>query len=1156
MQVEQDDPCLSATPFSNELSHQGSQSLPGSWLVDRDVDIYTENPDPIAYDPVGYDDHRDSHVNYAQRPLNDPVANTNICSALYQQPAQHFTENPPVQTANDMNLMANSLSDHGGINYASTNHSRSELTFPYAHPSSQHSNSTFPAPSDENTDQSFSHQQSSIQFNSFESDNTMTRSTARNPRDQAPPDTSFLSRASPLTPSQQSPKRGRKFADGTSQGKPSETNQARECKARKLRGSARKGKNHAALQNFRISKRRPSKKPALNGKQDLHHKTIAACSLWLSYNPGKMPSEHEMSCLSVSFGGSIEPIRNWFMRNMTVSLEDEDTGYQTMRISTADIASLYRGNRGCERKATSIGVRAVTSIQIPRNEARPFACTSRCGKSFKTKANWERHEEKNRVQRLWICGFQGCRNKEGRKRVWLNRKEHYVNHVSNHHPGLDPSSRDIANCYVEMESNFDKHCIFSFCNEIFHSWKERISHIGKHFQGQWKMSEWRDMDEEEEETDATDSSEDGSGDSESEDLGDESDSDDTDYGAPGPGPSDSSYDHGADRLDGHPGSSAQRPGSNSNYSRYRGGASTGSSKYDCMTHGCQADPLASSISTRALAELLLKSRNGFSALSQARSRLHTRKQTLFHPNVAAQSVHLQPLRFLGRGSSAIVEEVKMKGCEVTFARKRILSCAQDQKRSLHREATIMARLKHPHIIRLVGSYQQMNSINYLTRPVADCNLLQYMTGQYSGSEYRSEMQGWFSCLASGLQYLHNSGIRHRDIKPSNMLLRDGRILYTDFGSSNMIPDDDSSESDSADFTPRYAAPEVFRGHRGRAADVFALGCVFLEIFVFLQQAPSGNERERTYHNYLYSSDVCEQYMSTSSTDTGKATSMSPSGSDMSIVHTQCKAMMGPRPEQRPTAAEIARRIPARVCCEEQLDTIPWSKPASDSHSPLSRSASDRTVMSQLWSKELISLAALLASTSHTDCCGAGTILGGVPWELSRIEKADPALKVTRQYGMIKKRSGEEEKFKEAVILGRTKRLKSMACDEIANVPRAVPLLVNSNDDDTLSDSSCATLASHERNGPSRLKAGLKDYELPMKDDSSPLCLEAKTCRLPSDKGHSPALKSFLNEQDAWQELLVLGSHRTGEMRRSCVQGSLDDVKVVGVDTDEYGERIR
>ena len=1030
MQDEQDGLSLSTSPFPNEHSHQDSQSLLGSQLPDRNVNMYSEIPDPNAYIVFGSHDHSNSHVDYALSPLNDTLADTGTYNDLYSQAAQHIIEHSPAQVVNDMNPMANGLSDHGDISYTSTNDSRSGLTNPYAYPSSQHPNSGFPSHFNRNIGQSFSHQQSSIQLIPFESDNSMTRSTVQNPREQAPPNRSLLSRVSHLTPPQQSPEKGRKLAHGASHGKPSGTDQARGCKARKDRDSARKGKNHAEVQSFRIAKRRPSKKSALKGKQYPHHETVAGCSLWLSQNSGKMPSEHEMSCLSVLFGSSIEPIRNWFRRNVTVSMEDEDTGYQTMRASTTDIASLYRGNRGCERKATSIGVRAVTSIQIPRNESRPFACTSRCPKSFKKKAGWERHEEKNRVQRLWICDFQGCRNKEGRKRVWLNRKEHFLNHLSTQHPGLDTSPRDIENCYVEMESNFDKHCIFSSCDHIFQSWKERINHIGKHFQRPWKMSEWRDMDEEEKDTDATDAREDESGDSESDDPDEESASDDTEDGASGHGPSKSSHDRGADRHGGHPGSSAQRPGSNSHHSRSRDGASTALFQYNCRTYGCQANPSVLDISIRSLRELFRKSRDIFSRSSQARFRLPTRNQTVTRPFVAAQSMQIHPLRVLGRGSYAIVDEVKMQGCEATFARKQMLSRTRDQKRSIQREVIIMARLKHPHVIHFVASYQQMNSVNYLIRPVADCNLLQYMTGRYSGPEYRSEMEGWFSCLASGLQYLHNCGVRHRDIKPSNMLLSKSRILYTDFGSSNMIPDDDSLESESADFTERYAAPEVFRGHRGRAADVFALGCVYYEMLSFLLQDPWLDERERTYHNNVLFSDAREQCMSISGINRGQAAPMPPSGTDMSTVQASCKAMTEPRPEQRPTAADIARRIPARVCCEE-------------------------------------------------------------------------------------------EKLKETIISERTRRLKPMAYDETADIPGAVPPLINSSDDDTLSSSSCSTVQSCEMNGPKHSNAVSQDSGLTTKAGSTSLSMRANTCCFPS-----PALQRFLTERDLWQEFLMSNKPRS------------------------------
>ena len=165
-----------------------------------------------------YNDHSDSQVDHALRALNNPLANTGIYSAQYSEPAQQSTGNFPVQIANDMNFMAHSLSDNGDINYASTNDSRSNLTFSYDHRSSDHPNSSFLSRSDENTRRSFSHQQNSIRLNSFESDNSMVHSTVPNPREQAPPDTPLPSRVSHLTPPRQTYKRGGKLAHGGSQG--------------------------------------------------------------------------------------------------------------------------------------------------------------------------------------------------------------------------------------------------------------------------------------------------------------------------------------------------------------------------------------------------------------------------------------------------------------------------------------------------------------------------------------------------------------------------------------------------------------------------------------------------------------------------------------------------------------------------------------------------------------------------------------------------------------------------------------------------------------------------------------------------------------------------------------------------------------------------
>ena len=90
----------------------------------------------------------------------------------------------------------------------------------------------------------------------------------------------------------------------------------------------------------------------------------------------------------------------------------------------------------------------------------------------------------------------------------------------------------------------------------------------------------------------------------------------------------------------------------------------------------------------------------------------------------------------------------------------------------------------------------------------------------------------YGCLANAIQYLHNDDIRHKDIKPRNILLdRNDSLYVTDFGLSRDTADTSSSVTDSIERgTYMYCAPEVARYKpRCRAADIYSLGYVFLEI---------------------------------------------------------------------------------------------------------------------------------------------------------------------------------------------------------------------------------------------------------------------------------------------------------------------------------------
>ena len=87
------------------------------------------------------------------------------------------------------------------------------------------------------------------------------------------------------------------------------------------------------------------------------------------------------------------------------------------------------------------------------------------------------------------------------------------------------------------------------------------------------------------------------------------------------------------------------------------------------------------------------------------------------------------------------------------------------------------------------------------------------------------------CTSSAIAYLHQNQIRHKDIKPSNILLSATGLWVTDFGTSTDFSTLTESVTQNGERgTPKYFAPEVAAFEpNGRSADIFSLGCMFLEV---------------------------------------------------------------------------------------------------------------------------------------------------------------------------------------------------------------------------------------------------------------------------------------------------------------------------------------
>jgi len=216
-----------------------------------------------------------------------------------------------------------------------------------------------------------------------------------------------------------------------------------------------------------------------------------------------------------------------------------------------------------------------------------------------------------------------------------------------------------------------------------------------------------------------------------------------------------------------------------------------------------------------------------------------------------EAIPLEEGRFLGRGTFADVHEVICQ--RISIARKRIYCNRRIKIADVKRELDVLKKLSHKHVVSLLGSYTQINVLGLLLYPVAVCDLGVFLDeldeNQSSHSvEFeklmdrlgfagnvncaKDRLNKVYGCLANAVQYLHENDIRHKDIKPKNILLDKNDGLYiTDFGLSRDTADASSSITDGNERgTYKYCAPEVARFEpRGRAADVYSLGCVFLEI---------------------------------------------------------------------------------------------------------------------------------------------------------------------------------------------------------------------------------------------------------------------------------------------------------------------------------------
>lgn len=182
------------------------------------------------------------------------------------------------------------------------------------------------------------------------------------------------------------------------------------------------------------------------------------------------------------------------------------------------------------------------------------------------------------------------------------------------------------------------------------------------------------------------------------------------------------------------------------------------------------------------------------------------------------------MRRIGRGGFADVYEA----WDIHLARVVAVKVLQRQlPQQFLREARLLARLDHPHIVRVIA-FNVHNNIPYCVMAYAPNGSLgqRHPLGEMLPLEM---IVRYVWQIVDALTYLHTQGFVHLDIKPENLLLgREDEILLADFGIAALIQHTEPQNEQAIVGTVAYMAPERFQGDAYTASDQYALAVIVYE----------------------------------------------------------------------------------------------------------------------------------------------------------------------------------------------------------------------------------------------------------------------------------------------------------------------------------------
>jgi non-specific serine/threonine protein kinase/serine/threonine-protein kinase len=206
------------------------------------------------------------------------------------------------------------------------------------------------------------------------------------------------------------------------------------------------------------------------------------------------------------------------------------------------------------------------------------------------------------------------------------------------------------------------------------------------------------------------------------------------------------------------------------------------------------------------------------------------------PDAAESVLRLGPWRLIRRiGSGGMGEVFEARRHDGSFEQRAAVKLlhfgAVAQHERFHAERSILARLEHPGISRLLDGGVAEDGRPWMAMEfVAGAPITAHCAQTHATLAERLLL---FEQVCDAVAYAHRHLVVHRDLKPANILVDvDGRVRLLDFGIAKLLDRDAQvlTQTASVLLTPAYSAPEqISGGPITTAADVYALGLLLFEL---------------------------------------------------------------------------------------------------------------------------------------------------------------------------------------------------------------------------------------------------------------------------------------------------------------------------------------